>query len=112
MVVSSSKRLKKLGSIELFIDENPLAQEQQYKYLGVVEHFHQKLCKRLGVLKRIKHMLPPKTRVLVVKTLILHVTMLEYANLVWGDRNNASRALMNNLQVLHNKSAKLVLNLP
>jgi len=32
------------------------------------------------------------------------------ADLVWGDKDNA--VLMNNLQVLQNKAAKLVLNKP
>jgi hypothetical protein len=36
--------------------------------------------------------------------------LLDYGDLVWGDKNNVS--LMNDLQILHNKTAKSVLDLP
>ena len=36
------------------------------------------------------------------------IPILEYASIVWGDKNN--KVLMDSLQVLQNKAAKLVLN--
>lgn len=36
------------------------------------------------------------------------VPVLDYASIVWGDKNNET--LMNSLQVLHNKAAKSILN--
>ena len=34
------------------------------------------------------------------------IPILEYASIVWGDKNN--KVLMNSIQVLQNKAAKLV----
>ena len=65
-----------------------------------------KVSQRLGVLKRIKHLLPLYARKLYVMTLI--VPLFDYASIVWGDKNN--KVLMNLLQVLHSKAAKLILN--
>ena len=38
------------------------------------------------------------------------IPILEYASIVWGDKNN--KVLMDSIQVLQNKSAKLVLDQP
>ena len=35
------------------------------------------------------------------------IPILEYANIAWGDKNN--KVLMNTIQVLQNKAAKLIL---
>lgn len=60
------------------------------------------------IFKRIKHLLPFHARLVVVNSLILPI--LDYGDLVWGDRNNVS--LMNDLQIFHHKIAKSVLDLP
>ena len=36
--------------------------------------------------------------------------LFDYGDLVWGDRNNIT--LMNGLQILHNKAAKCILDIP
>ena len=59
-------------------------------------------------MRRIKHLLPYNARLLYYNSLVLPI--FDYADLVWGDKDNA--VLMNNLQVLQNKAAKLVLNKP
>ena len=46
------------------------------------------------------------SRSVYVMTLI--VSLFDYASIVWGDKNN--KVLMNLLQVLHSKVAKLILN--
>ena len=69
---------------------------------------YKRVAQRLGLLQRIKHLLPQYSRELLVNSLIL--PLLDYADIVWGDKNN--KTLMDNLQVLHNKAAKFVLNLP
>ena len=38
----------------------------------------------------------------------LIVPLFDYASIVWSDKNN--KVLMNSLQVLHSKAAKLILN--
>ena len=64
------------------------------------------MAKRLGVLKRIKHLLPVYVRRIYVSTMVIPI--LEYASIVWGDKNN--KVLMDSIQVLQNKAAKLVLD--
>jgi hypothetical protein len=60
------------------------------------------------LLKRVKHLLPRQSRELVYKTVIQPV--LEYGDIVWGDRVN--NMLMEMLQVLQNKAAKVILDRP
>jgi hypothetical protein len=119
MLIGIRQRLKSFGSLELSIDDHILEREDSYKYLGVIinetlywadhiDYVRTKLAKRLGIFKRIKHLLPFHARLLVVNSLIL--PLLDYDDLVWGDKNNVS--LMNDLQILHNKTAKSVLDLP
>ena len=50
-----------------------------------------KVSQRLGVLKRIKNLLPLYARKLYAMTLI--VPLFDYASIVWGDKNN--KVLMN-----------------
>ena len=59
-------------------------------------------------MRRIKHLLPYNARLLYYKSLVIPI--LDYADMVWGDKDNA--VLMNKLQVLQNKAAKLVLDKP
>ena len=51
---------------------------------------------------------PNNASLLYYKSLVLPI--LDYVDMVWGDKENA--VLMNNLQVLQNKAAKLVLDKP
>ena len=91
----------------------------KFKYLGEMinqhltwhdhidhEKLQSKIAKRLGVLKRIKHLLPVDARRIYVSKMV--VSILEYASIVWGDKNN--KVLMDSIQVLQNKAAKLVLD--
>ena len=70
------------------------------------EQLQSKIAKRLGVLKRIKHLLPVDARRIYVSKMV--VSILEYSSIVWGDKNN--KVLMDSIQVLQNKAAKLVLD--
>ena len=67
-----------------------------------------KVNQRLGLLRRIKHLLPFKARILFYKSLVM--PLFEYADLVWGDKHNVT--LMSSLQVLQNKAAKIILDRP
>ena len=64
-----------------------------------------KVNQRLDVLRRIRHLLPNYARNVLVSFMVL--PFYDYCDIIWGDRN--SRALMDSLQVLHNK---IVLNRP
>ena len=119
MLIGSDSKLRKLNSPSVSVLDNQLDSVGSFKYLGVVlssnftwtehvEHVISKVNQRLGLLRRIKHLLPYNARLLYYNSLVLPI--LDYADLVWGDKDNA--VLMNNLQVLQNKAAKLVLNKP
>ena len=90
-----------------------------FKYLGVfisadftwnqhVEHIASKVNQRLGLLKRIKHLLPFKSRLLFYNSIIM--PLFDYADLVWGDKHNSTS--MASLQILQNKAAKIILDRP
>ena len=70
-----------------------------------IEQLQSKIATRLGVLKRIKHLLPVYARRIYVSTMV--ISILEYASIVWVYKNNI--VLMDSIQVLQNKAAKLVL---
>ena len=67
-----------------------------------------KINQRLGLLRRIKHLLPFRARIPFYKSLIM--PLFEYADLVWGDKHNVTS--MSSLQVLQNKAAKIILDRP
>ena len=72
------------------------------------EFVRKKVNQRLGVLSRIKHFLPFYVHNLFVNTMVL--PFLDYCDIVWGDRNN--KLLMDSIQVLQKRAAKIVLNRP
>lgn len=65
-----------------------------------------KVNQRLGVLKRIKQMLPLQSHLTLYNSLIL--PLFDYGDIVSGDKNNST--LMENLQILQNKAAKIILD--
>jgi len=67
-----------------------------------VDYIKNKVSQRLGVLQRIKHLLPRDTRELFVKAMVLPI--LDYADVTWGDKSNTT--LMNKIQLLQTKAAK------
>ena len=70
-----------------------------------IEQIQSKIARRLGVLRRIKH-LPVYARKIYVSTIVIPI--LEYASIVWGDKNN--KVLMDYIQVLQSKAAKIILD--
>ncbi|CAB4000916.1 Hypothetical predicted protein [Paramuricea clavata] len=68
-----------------------------FKYLGVmlstnftwtdhIEYISSKINKNLGLLRRIKHLLPHQARLLFYNSLVLPI--FDYVDLVWGDKDN------------------------
>ena len=119
MIIGNSRKLKEFANIQLIANDTPLERVQNFKYLGVVidenlswkshiEKLQLKVSQRLGILRRIKHLLPKHARIIFVNTMI--TSLLDYGSLVWGDKKN--KIMMDSLQVLHNKAAKLVLDRP
>ena len=96
---------------------DPLENVNEFKYVGVtvnqyltwhdhIDQLHSKVAKRLGVLKRIKHLLPVHTSKIYVTTMV--ISILEYASIVSGNKNN--KAFMDSIEVLQSKAAKMVLD--
>ena len=117
-LIGGPRKLNTLEEFTLTIKEEELDSVNSYRYLGViinenlswtdqVDYIKNKVSQRLGVLQRIKH-LPTDTRELFVKAMVLPI--LDYADVTWGDKSNTT--LMNNIQLLQNKAAKLILNMP
>ena len=52
--------------------------------------------------------MPRSARILFFNSLILPI--FDYADIVWGDKDNA--LLMNNLQLLHSKAARTIVDRP
>ena len=63
---------------------------------------------RIGLLNRIKHLLPLDARVALYNALIR--PLFDFADTILGDRDNIT--LMHDLQVLQNKAAKVILDFP
>jgi hypothetical protein len=117
MVFGSNAKLAKLQNINLLINNRPLSRVESFKYLGItlnhtlswsdhIEALFTKVNQRLGIIRRVKHLLTVGSRRTLVNSLVMPI--FDYADFVWGDKNNS--VLMNNLQVLHNKAAKIILD--
>ena len=67
-----------------------------------IDYIQSKVTKRLGLLKRVKHLPPVKSREIMYNTMIQPI--LDYGHIVWGDHFNQTQ--MDRLQVLQNKAAE------
>ena len=119
VLFGGDRRLQTCQGIELVIDHENLESEDSIKYLGVVihknltwnEHIESLIAKvnqRIGLLSRIKPLLPLDARVALCNALIR--PLFDFADTIWRDRDNI--ALMHDLQVLQNKAPKVILDLP
>ena len=117
MVFASSTKLTRLKNVNLLINNNPLNRLESFKYLGItlsptlswsdhVEAISNQIYKRLGVIRRVKHLLTLESRFTLVNSLVMPI--FDYVDFVWGDKNNS--VLMDHLQVLHNKAPKIILD--
>ena len=72
------------------------------------DEISKKINQRIGVIRRIRHLLPLEARRTLYMSLV--APLLDYADIVWGDKNNDT--LMTNLQTLQNRAAKVILDKP
>ena len=120
MVIGGRNKLIQFNDTPLVSNNDQLENVTKFKYLVVIinqhlschhdhiEQLHSKIAKRLlVVLKRIKQLLLVYAKRSMCQQLIV-IPILEYASIVWGDKNN--KVLMDSVQVLQNKAAKLVLD--
>ena len=119
LLLGSSRKLKSCGTIELIVQEKKIIQSSTVKYLGIIIHenltwsdhikiLSSKINKCIGILKRVRHLLPQKELVRLYNTIIL--PLFDYGDIVWADKSN--KCLMDDLQILQNKAAKVILGLP
>ena len=119
VLFGSTRRLKSLNTVSIKINDSPLEHANTFKYLGVtlredlswnehIKNIINKTNQRLGLLRRIKRLLPLHARLTLYHSLIL--PLFDYGDIIWGDKNNTQ--LMNDLQVQQNKAAKLILDKP
>ena len=119
VLIGSSRKLKFCDSIKVTVQGHQVNQSTTAKYLGITIHenltwtehvkaMSAKVNQRIGILKRLRHFLSKEELVTVYNSIIL--SLFDYADLVWGDKNN--KVLMDDLQILQNKAAKVILGLP
>ena len=117
MVIGSNRRLSNTSNVTIHVNGNRIENVEHFSYLSVTlsttmtwnEHvtiLSSKVNKLLGLLGRIRHLLPHNTRLLFYNCLVQ--PLFDYGNLVWGDKENI--VLMESLQMLQNKAAKIFLN--
>jgi hypothetical protein len=115
LLIGSNRKLESKVSLTVSIVDHKVENVRSFKYLGIiistdftwtehVENIAKKINQRLGLLERIKHLLPFKSRLLYYNSIVM--PLFDYADLVWGDKHNST--LMGSLQVLQNKAAKLI----
>ena len=111
------RRLKSLGTVTIRINDSRLEEASSFKYLSVtlsedlswadhVKNIMSKENQRLGLVRRIKHLLPLHARLKLYHSLIL--PLFDYGGIFGGDKNNAT--LMNDLQIQQTKAAKIFLD--
>ena len=119
IIFAGRQSLRSISNINISICNRTIKQEQSFKYLGITisenltwhEHIEKlmgEINQRLGLLRRVKSFLPLDARQIFYTSTIL--PLFDYADVIWGDKNNSE--LMNSLQTLENKAAKLILDLP
>ena len=117
LLFGSKCRLKSIGPVSILVNEQSLEEASSFKYLGVtlcenlswgdhIKNIMSKTNQRLGLLRRIKTLLPLHARLTFYHSMILPI--FDYGDIIWGDKNNAK--LMNDLQVQQNKAAKIILD--
>ena len=120
MIIGSSRNLNNLTFISIEIQGPDIKHADHFKYLGatisstltclillVILNFF-KDQPTSSLLTRIKHLLPRHAQLHFYNSLVIPI--FDYADIIWGDKNNT--VLMENLQVLQNKAAKIILDRP
>ena len=119
LLFGSNRRLKAFTNVSIPVNNQQLARQQAFKYLGItfwenlnwsdyLTDVSTKINQRIGLLRRVKAFLSVKDRLTIYISLIL--PLFDYADIIWGDKNNST--LMDQLQILQNKATKTILDAP
>ena len=106
LLFGGNRRLKTFTNISIYVNDQQLAREQTFKYLGItfsenltwsdhISNVSIKINQRIGLLRRVKVFIPLKARLTIYNSLIL--PLFDYADIIWGDKNNTT--LMDQLQI-------------
>ena len=90
-MVGRKQQLKRFQDLTLKIEEDELSRESSYKYLGIIinenmtwgDHIasmQQKVAKRIGLIKRIGHLIPRAQLLTLVNTMI--IPLFDYGDTV------------------------------
>lgn len=116
MICGTKHCVEKFNTMNLMIRNVPIERVDSYKYLGVwfdsqlkwdinITNICKKVSQRIGLIRRLRHFVPTNVTKLLASSLA--IPYFEYCNLVWY---NSSQCFKNNLQILFNKLARVVLN--
>ena len=119
VIFGSPQKLNRIQNILVKVEDTCIERTQSFKYLGVtlnqsmswadhVDAISTKINQRIGLIRRIRDVLPLQVRVTLYNTLIL--PLFDYGDVIWGDKNNDT--IMSELQILQNKAAKVLLGQP
>ena len=119
IIYDSSCKLTKFKNVPISVNDIPLSKTNSFKYLGMTiqqnltwsehtDNISKKVNQRLGLIRRMKYLLPFQARLTLYNILVL--PLFDCSDIIWGDKNNSS--LINHLQVLQHNAARLILDLP
>ena len=119
VIFGSPQKLNRIQNILVKVEDTCIERTQSFKYLGVtlnqsmswtdhVDAISTKINQRIGLIRRIRDVLPLQVRVTLYNTLIL--PLFDYGDVIWGDKNNDT--IMSEQQILQNKAAKVLLGQP
>ena len=119
VIFGSPHKLNRIQEVSIQVKGTRIDRTESFQYLGVTLHQSmswsdhidsvcKKINQRIGLIRRVRNLLPLQARVALYNTLIL--PLFDYGDFVWGDKNNLT--IMSDLQVLQNKAAKVLLGLP
>ena len=115
MISGSYQRIKTFdGLIAIRVDGHLITRTNWTKYLGIIvddnlswelqfDHVSKKINKNIGVMKHIKSCVPKESLIMVYRTLV--EPYFRYCKSVWG---NCGQTLLNKLQALQNRAARVV----
>ena len=103
-------------SVKLFIGNNEIHRVNSTKFLGVLiddnltwkEHVNdicQKVSRTVGVMNRLKHIIPRKILLTLYNTMIL--PYISYCNIIWG---NCAIYLLNRVLMLQKRAVRIINN--
>ena len=98
VLYGSFRKLIKFQSVALTANGSSLERQESLKYLGVtinqnlswsdhISNLSKKVNQRIGLIRRLKHLIPLKARIALFNSLVL--PLFDYASIIWGDKNNA-----------------------